>query len=98
MLRKDDIKLGIVLGFFAPLVAMVLYYFIVLSQQINFSEYFFYLKTNRSLLTGVSSISLVANAVLFTFYINSRKDKTAKGLFLATVIYGIVVLLAKVIP
>jgi hypothetical protein len=39
----------------------------------------------------------MANAVLFTVYINSRRDRTAKGIFLATLIYGIGVLLVKVI-
>jgi hypothetical protein len=49
------------------------------------------------MLTLVSSVSLIANAVLFTFYVNARKDKTIKGIFLATVLYGITVLLIKVI-
>jgi hypothetical protein len=55
------------------------------------------MKTNKALLTGVSSISLVANAVIFTIFINTHKDKTAKGIFIATLIYGIVVLLIKLV-
>jgi hypothetical protein len=98
MFRKDNLKLGIVLGFVAPLVGLVLYYFVAFySHKVTFMEFLGYLKAYRSLLTGVSSISLVANAVLFTVYINSRRDKTAKGIFLATLVYGIAVLLIKVI-
>lgn len=97
MFRKDNIKLGIIIGAIAPVAAMYLYYFFALSKQINLQEYFYYLKTNKSLLTGVSSISLIANAVFFTIYVNTRKDRTAKGIFVTTLIYGIIVLLVKLL-
>ena len=94
--KKDNLKLGMVYGLIAPLLAMFLYYFLVLADKITLSEYFFYLQTNRTLLTGVSSISLVANAILFTVFINTYRDKSAKGVFLITLIYGVAVLLIKV--
>lgn len=95
--KKDNLKLGIAYGFLAPILAMFLYYFIVFADKINMSEYFFYMKTNKSLLTGVSSISLVANAILFTILINTYRDRTAKGVFVITLIYGIAVLLVKML-
>jgi hypothetical protein len=98
MLKKDNIRLGLVLGFLGPLVGMVIYYFAVFYfRQVSFAEYLDYLQKYKTLLTAVSSISLVANAVLFTIYVNARKDQTIKGIFLATLIYGIGVLLIKVI-
>jgi len=98
MLKKDDIRLGLLLGFIAPLLGMVIYYFMAFySHNVSFSEYLGYLRRYKSMLTAVSSISLVANAILFTFYVNARKDKTIKGIFLATVIYGIAVLLIKLV-
>lgn len=98
MLKKDDIRLGLVLGFTAPLLGMVIYYFIAFySRHVSFSEFLGYLRHYKSMLTLVSSVSLVANAVLFTFYVNARKDKTIKGIFLATVLYGITVLLVKLV-
>jgi hypothetical protein len=33
--------------------------------------------------------------LLFTLYINNRRDQTGKGLFITTVIYGVVILLIK---
>ena len=98
MLRKDDTRLGILLGFLAPLVGMVIYYFVAFyTRHVTFSEYLGYLRQYKSMLTLVSSVSLIANAVLFTFYVNARKDKTLKGIFLSTVIYGIAVLLIKLV-
>ena len=95
--RKDNLKLGILYGFIAPVLAMFIYYFVVFADKITLSEYFFYLRTNRTLLTGVSSISLVANAILFTIFINTYRDKSAKGVFVITLVYGVAVLLIKLI-
>ena len=95
--KKDNLKLGMLWGLVAPLLAMFLYYYIVFAKHITVSEYFTYLNTHRSLLTSVSSISLLANAVLFTIFLNTRKDQTAKGVFVTTLIYGVAVLLLKVI-
>ena len=95
--KKDNLKFGILLGVLGPLLAMTLYYFWNFSRAFSFWEYFYLLHTNKPLLTAISSISLLANAVLFTVYINSHRDKTAKGIFAATLIYGIVVLVYKLV-
>ena len=95
--KKDNLKFGLLLGIFGPLLAMTIYYFWVFSQTISFSEYFYVLHTNKQLLTAISSISLLANAVIFTIYINTHRDKTARGIFAATLIYGIAVLVYKLI-
>jgi hypothetical protein len=97
ILKKDNLKFGILLGITGPLLAMVIYYFWNFSRTISFSEYFYVLRTNKPLLTAISSISLLANAILFTIYINGRRDKTARGIFIATLIYGITVLIYKMI-
>jgi hypothetical protein len=97
ILKKDNLKFGILLGILGPLLAMLLYYFWVFSRTISLSEYFYVLGTNKQLLTAISSISLLANAILFTIYINTHRDKTAKGIFVATLIYGIAVLVYKLI-
>jgi hypothetical protein len=95
--KKDNLKFGILLGILGPMLAMLIYYFWVFSRTISMSEYFYVLGTNKQLLTAISSISLLANAVLFTIYINTHRDNTAKGVFVATLIYGIAVLVYKLI-
>jgi hypothetical protein len=97
ILKKDNLKFGILLGILGPLLAMLLYYLWVFSRTIQLGEYFYVLRTNKQLLTAISSISLLANAILFTIYINTHRDKTAKGIFVATLIYGIFVLVYKLI-
>ncbi|KIC95585.1 hypothetical protein [Flavihumibacter solisilvae] len=98
MFKKDNLRLGIVLGLLAPVAGLIIYYLVAfLPRHVAFTDFLQYLRLYKSLLTGVSSISLVANAILFTIYINSRRDQTAKGVFIATLVYGIAVLLIKLI-
>jgi hypothetical protein len=47
------------------------------------------------LITSIGSLSLLANAVLFTFYVNTERDETAKGIFIVTVFYGIGIIVIK---
>jgi hypothetical protein len=35
------------------------------------------------------SILLVVNIAIFTYYINTRRDQTAKGIFIASLVYGL---------
>lgn len=53
------------------------------------------LMAQKVLLTGISSFSLMANAIIFTYYINKQIDKTARGIFIITVIYAISILMLK---
>jgi tryptophan-rich sensory protein len=49
----------------------------------------------RHLLSGIITISLVANVFIFTLYINIKHDKTAIGIFIASLIYGLFALYLK---
>jgi len=95
MFKKDNLKVGIAIGLVAPVLAMFIYYYWSLSRAMSISEYFYMMRTNQSLLTAVSTISLLANIVFFTIFINSHRDKTAKGIFVTTIVYLIAVLLFK---
>ncbi|MGI8637393.1 MAG: hypothetical protein ACR2KZ_18515, partial [Segetibacter sp.] len=61
-MTKDDVRLGLLLGFLAPLVGMLLYYFVQFKNVITFSEFIHIILVQRTLLTAIVSVSLVANA------------------------------------
>jgi hypothetical protein len=92
---KDNLRFGLVLGFIAPILAMFLYYIIQFRNLATIGEFIHIILVQRTLLTALVSVSLVANAAIFTLYINKRKDRTAKGIFIATCIYGVASLLWK---
>jgi hypothetical protein len=98
MLKKDNFALGIVLGLIAPILGMIIYYFVSFYKLgASLSDFLYLMFTNKKLLTGISSISLVANAIVFTLYFNAHRDKTVKGIFVATLTYAVAVLLYKMI-
>ncbi len=91
MMKKDDVKLGLILGLLAPIIGLLGYYFWKF-RLFTFNEFLQVLNMQKSLLSGIISVSLMANAILFTVYINQQKDKTAKGIFIATCGYAIITL------
>ena len=95
ILKRDDLKLGLVLGLLGPALGLVVVYFIQFSSY-GFGEFLDYFFNDRKLITSVGALCLLANAILFTIYINTHRDKTAKGIFVTTLIYGIAILIIKV--
>ena len=92
--KKDNLRLGLLLGLVAPIISLVIYYFVKFSS-VSFREFFAFLHAHRDQITAVSVPCLLLNIALFTYYINSHRDQTAKGIFAATLIYAILALLFK---
>jgi len=97
MLKRDDLRLGLVLGFIAPLISLVIYYLVKFYPTFTVREVMNYVGENKQLITAISVPCLLLNIVLFTIYINSHRDLTAKGIFAITLIYAIAALLVKFI-
>ena len=62
---------------------------------LTLSEMLQWMKFNPNLISISISVSLMANAILFTIYINGRRDKTAKGIFVLTIVYAIIAMIFK---
>ena len=93
--KKDNLRLGLVLGLVAPIISLIIYYFYKFYPLFTIKDFFYFLRTNKNQITAVSVPCLVLNIALFTYYINSHKDNTAKGIFAATLIYAILALVFK---
>ncbi|MBP9097694.1 MAG: hypothetical protein KBF74_02675 [Ferruginibacter sp.] len=94
--KKDSITLGFILGLIAPILGIILfkiYKFGIFTYRETYD--FMRLEPGHKTLSVALTLSLLLNALLFTIYINSAKDNTAKGIFISTVLYGMVVLLIK---
>lgn len=94
MLKKDNFKLGIILGLIGPIIGLVIFYFMKFSLY-SFKEFLQALALNKTLITAISIPCLFVNILFFTYYINSKLDKTAKGLFTITLIFSVISLLYK---
>lgn len=92
--KKDNFIFGLTLGLIAPVIGFLIYKLIKF-QLYSLEEMLSFLKANPNLITSFISISLLANAVLFTIYVNGRRDKTAKGIFVLTIVYAAIALAFK---
>ena len=96
ILKKDNLKLGIILGLIGPLLGLVIIYTIKFSA-VSFGDFIDEFFHNNKLITSIGSLSLLANVILFTLYVNTHRDNTAKGIFIITLIYGIGILALKLL-
>ncbi len=92
--KKDNFWLGTILGLVGPIVGFTIFK-LLKYRMFSLKEMYQWMAFNHNLITAWISVSLFANALLFTLYVNARIDKTAKGIFLVTVIYAITALLIK---
>jgi hypothetical protein len=95
-LKKDSLQLGLLLGLLTPVIVFVFIYFARFSGY-GFNEFLSVFFRENGLITFFGVWCLVGNIALFTFYINTGRDQTAKGIFAVTLVYGIGVLLLKLL-
>jgi len=95
-LKKDSLQVGLILGLIMPFLVFILIYFIKFSGY-DFNEFTRVFFRENRLITFFGVWCLVGNIALFTYYINTGKDQTAKGIFALSLIYGIGVLLLKLL-
>ncbi|HMP86047.1 MAG TPA: hypothetical protein PKE63_02150 [Lacibacter sp.] len=96
MFKIDKYPFGLTIGALAPVLGIAIYYILKIDPAtISFGAFIEYFFRTKALLTAVGSLSLIANIVLFILFINGRRDKTAIGIFIMTVMYGIMILYAK---
>lgn len=95
MFKKDNLRFGMLIGFIAPLLSLVIYYFVKFYPLYSVSDFFSFVAQNKNQVTAISVPCLILNIALFTFYINTHRDKTAKGVFAITLIFAIGALLLK---
>lgn len=94
--KKDNFVFGLILGFIAPMIGFLIYKFFKF-KMLSLEEMIQWLRLNPNLITVSITVSLMANAILFTIYINGHRDKTAKGIFVLTMIYAILAMTLKYI-
>lgn len=95
-LSIDDTRLGAAIGLIAPLLGIVLFKinkFTVFSYKEVIQ--FMAVEPGHKTLSVALSLSLLLNALIFTICVNTERDKTAKGIFITTLVYGLAVLILK---
>ena len=94
MLKKDDLKFGLLVGFLAPILSLAIYY-LAKFRLFSVKDFLKFMVSNSNQVTAICVPCLVLNIALFTYSINGHRDRTAKGIFAITAIYAVVALLIK---
>lgn len=94
MKKADNLKLGLLLALVLPLAVFFLIYFARFSYY-PLDEFMQTLRQETRLITFFAAWCLVANIALFTLFINTRRDRSARGVFIVTVIYGALFLMVR---
>ena len=94
-MKRNNILFGIILGLFAPILGMLVYYFMKFYPTYSLGDFFKVIFSEKTILSGISTFALFANVALLTFYLNTRRDETAKGIFLSSCVYAIATILIK---
>ncbi len=94
--KKDNFLFGCILGFIAPIIGIVLFKYYKF-DVFTFKETIDYMRMEpgHATLSAALTLSLLLNALLFTIYINTSRDNTAKGIFATTVVYALIILSIK---
>ncbi|MFN5423512.1 MAG: hypothetical protein ACK5AO_09620 [bacterium] len=92
--KKDSYPYGILIGLIMPMLSFFGFYYWKF-RFFTLDDFLFALRTNKQLVTAISIPCLLLNIVLFTVFINGIKDKTAKGIFIVTLIYAVAALIFK---
>ncbi len=93
--KFDTWTLGTSLGIMAPLAAFLTYYFLY-NSRIPFVRFIDNLRLGEIFLPLIS-LCVVPNLLIFFIFIWTKKDKSAKGVILATIIYALYVAVMKII-
>jgi hypothetical protein len=96
-LTRDNLSLGLILGLISPLIVFIIVYYMRFADSYELNEYLHLFLKEKQLISFWGVWCLVGNIALFTYYINTHKDKTAKGIFAVTLLYGIGVLVLKLL-
>jgi len=94
MLKRNVPVLGFILGAVFPLIGSLVV-FLVLGRGQRLGDFFNGLFHNHQTLAKVIALSLLANILPFMLYTNRRLDLTARGIFIATMLYFLAFILVK---
>lgn len=93
-MRMNRPVIGFVIGLLMPVIGFLVVY-AVLGRSTGFSAFTSHLMDYHKDLAMVLSLSILANVLPFILFTNRRLDYGARGVFIATMLYAILIVLLK---
>ena len=93
-MKKDVAFLGFIIGLLAPLLGLFIVCYIW-AKESDFGKFINRILHDHDLEFKVVSLSLIINLVPFLLFSNKRRDQSAKGVLIATMLYFVYLILIK---
>lgn len=94
IMKKNVPVIGFIIGLLLPIVGIIIMYFIWFhGTPVN--SFFKTMKADTHLAAKVLSMSIIINILPFILYTNKRRDLAARGVFIATMLYAVLIILLK---
>lgn len=90
---KDNLVLGLLLGILLPVLGVLGFYYSKFASVDLLN--FFQVATKHKVLSPMLSLCAVLNLATFFLFLNKNYYLTARGIILATIIYGITIVVLK---
>jgi len=94
-LKRNSLLFGVIIGLIAPMLGMLGYYFMKFYPTFSIADFIKVVLSEKTILSALSTFALFANVALLTIYLNTRRDETAKGIFIISCVYAIVAIVIK---
>lgn len=94
-MRLNQPIVGFLIGLVMPLLGFVVVYFVLGSGHNSLSTFFQYVMGAPKVMAKVLSLSILANIIPFLYFTRRRLDYAARGIFIATVLYAVAIVLLK---
>lgn len=86
---------GFFIGLLLPILGLFIVYLIMGGYSNGMMDFFRGMFRSRSEAALYLTLALLINIIPFIFYTNKRLDLTARGILVATVLYGVLIVLIK---
>jgi len=96
-LRNDTPTRGLLIGVIVPPIVFVIIFYLKFSSNYDFAEFTRTFLREKMLITFFAAWCLLSNIAVFTFFINTDKYQTGKGIFFSTLFYGILFLVLRML-
>ncbi len=84
---------GMIVGLFAPLISFVIFVLLVYPDDGIMHILTGYIKGN--VLTHVMSLAILINLPIFFVFLETKKERSARGVIGSTLLYGLVIVILK---
>ena len=90
---KDSMLLGLLLGLVIPVLGVMIFYYSKFAAVDLWQ--FLQVATKHKVLSPMLSLCAILNLGVFYLFLNKNLYLTARGIILATIIYGVTIVLLK---